>query len=254
MLIISSPRVDFTVEEIEALDAYFERNGNAMIFYDISIPELPVFERFMAEWGIKYESVLVADSAQAISNPTNLAPSLLSHALTENLTGSGSYVVVPAARQISLLFSQEGWRTVTPLLASSSTSYGKQISAGQTISNYAKEAGDLAGPFYVCALSEQNVLENLENNYSRILFCSTGMATDTMLETDAFLNSRFFVQALSYMNESVDAIVVEPKYYTSTMLTITSSQANVLMWILVIILPLGILATGFVVWMRRKNM
>jgi len=254
MLIISAPKTDFTVDEITKLDAFFERNGNAMIFYDISVPELPVFERFMADWGVKYEKVLVGDEKQSISTPTTLAPSLISHDMTKDLASSGEYVVVPIARQISTLYDIQGWRTVTPILVTSSASYGKIFSTGETIRSTTKEEGDLPGPFYVCVLTEQNKVVNLQNNYSRILFGQLNMAVDEMLGIDAFLNSRFFVRAINYMNESADAIVVEPKYYTSSQLNILGNQAAVVFWLLVVIIPAGTLILGIYIWVRRRNM
>ncbi len=254
MLIISSPRTDFTVAEIEKLDAYFERNGNAIILYDLNVPELPVLERFMADWGVKYEQVLVGDERRSISVPTTLAPSLISHEMTENLGQTGEYVIAPISRQITPLYQVQGWRTVQPLLVTSSASYGKIFSADKTITSTTREEGDLEGPFYVAVLTEQNRIENMQNNYSRILFAQANMAADEVLEVDAFLNQRFFVRAVNYMNESADAIVVEPKYTTSSQLNILGEQASVVFWLLVIIIPVGTLACGLYVWRKRRNM
>jgi ABC-2 type transport system permease protein len=254
MLIIAAPKTDFTVEEIEKLDAFFERNGNAMIFYEVDTPELPVFERFMADWGVRYERVLVGDEKQAISLPTTLAPTILNSNITEGLASPGEYVIVPMARQISTLYKEQGWRTVIPILVSSSASYGKIYSAGQTIESTTKEEGDLSGPFYVCVLTEQNRIVNLENNYSRILFGQLNMANDDVLSIDAFLNSRFFVHTINYMNESADAIMVGPKYYTSASLNILKNQATVVFWLLIIIIPVGTLSLGIYIWLRRRNM
>lgn len=254
MLIIAAPRTDFTAEEIEKLDAYFERNGNAIILYDLNVPALPVFERFMADWGVKYEQVLVGDEKQSISVPTTLAPTMISHKMTEDMGKSGEYVIAPISRQISTLYETQGWRSVYPILVTSSASYGKIYSADKTLTSTTREEGDLPGPFYVCVLTEQNKIVNLENNYSRILFAQLNMAADEMLGVDAFLNQRFFVRAINYMNESADAILVEPRYYTSDRLNILGEQASVVFWFLVVIIPLGTLACGFYIWARRRNM
>jgi ABC-type uncharacterized transport system involved in gliding motility auxiliary subunit len=225
-----------------------------MIFYDTTVPELPVFERFMADWGVRYEPILVGDEKQAISSPMNLAPTMQSSEMTKDLASANEYVIMPGARAITPLYQTQGWRTVTPLFVTSSASYGKQLKAGQTVSSLTKEPGDVNGPFFVGVLTEQNKVENLTNNYSRIFFGSLGMAADETLKIDAFLNSRFFVRAINYMNESADAIVVEPKYYTSTQLNILGDQAQVVFWLLVIIIPAGTLIFGFFMWARRRNM
>ena len=254
MLIISSPKTDFTVDEIKKLDAFFDRNGNAMVFYDISVPELPVFERFMADWGVRFDNVLVGDEKQSISYPTTLAPSLLSHDMVKDLAKSGEYVIVPAARQISALYQEQGWRKVSPILQTSDAAYGKTIKSGVKISNIAKEPGDLSGPFNVCVLTEQDRMDDMQHNYSRILFGATGMASDDTLSVDSFLNTRFLTRAINYMNQSADSIVIEPKYYTSTKMNILGNQAAVVFWVLVIIIPVGTLILGFIMWIRRRNM
>lgn len=253
MLVIASPERDFTAEEIAKLDEYFERNGNALVFYDINVGELPVFERFMADWGVAFEQVLVADSTRAISHPTNIAPSFITHDMTSTIASSNEYVIAPSSRAISLLYDNEGWRTTYPILVSSTGSYGKAYTQGTAITDYSKQDGDIAGPFNICVLSEQNIIKNMASNYSRILFCPSALAADEMLEMDTFLNSKFFLQALNYMNEDADSIIVSSKYFQSTTLSLVASQAKVIFWVLCVILPVGTLGTGLVVWVRRRN-
>jgi hypothetical protein len=173
--------------------------------------------------------------------------------MTKDLGSSSEYVVVPGARQITTLYDAQGWRKVSPILITSSGSYGKQLKSGKTISSLTQAPGDTKGPFDVCVITEQDRVDDTTHNYSRILFGSTGMATDEMLKIDSFLNSRFFTRAINYMNTASDAIVVEPKYYSSTQLNILGNQAQVVFWLLVVAIPLGSLILGIVIWARRRN-
>ena len=49
-------------------------------------------------------------------------------------------------------------------------------------------------------------------------------------------------------------MVIEPREYSSTALTISGWQANVLFYLLIIIIPLGTLALGVIVWLRRRHL
>jgi len=253
MLLIVSPKSDFVAEEIDALDAYFERNGNAVVLFDSSVPNLPNFEQYIEEWGVKYEDLLVADASRSVGHVANVAGELLSHNMNSNLSTS-SYVVIPSSRAISTVFSTQGWRTTSTLLRSSSSSYGKAIYSGATITDYSKSDGDVAGPFGMAVLAEQNHVKDYQDNFSRILFSSTGLADDDILSTDTFLNNKFMIQFLNYVGTDSTSIIVQPKYYTSNTLSILESSALFVFIVLVVLIPLATLISGTVVFVKRRHM
>lgn len=259
LLIITNPKSDFQDVEIERLEKYLDGNGSVIVFYDYTIGKhLTKFELFMEDWGVAPQDTLVCDSEWAYRTQAWVIPSLDStHTLTTSINrNTGDYFVAQYSRAWSILFGNgksgeiKGFRRATSLLTTTATSYGKSTASGQNISTFSKQDGDTNGPFYIGVLSEQNNPNT--GSKSNILFLSTGMVTG-ILEDDAFLNRRFMLSAINFMNEESDAIVVEPRYLDSESLTISKADANFIFWTMCVAIPVGVLAAGGVVWFRRKN-
>lgn len=259
LLIITNPKSDFQDVEIERLEQYLDGDGSVIVFYDYTIGRhLTKFELFMEDWGVAPQDTLVCEGSQwSYTSPAIVIPALdSSHTLTTSINrNTGDYLIYPAARAWSTIWGAsgtvKGFRRATSLLTTTATSYGKSTASGQNISTFAKQDGDTNGPFYIGVLSEQNNPNT--GSKSNILFLSTGVASDAVLENGMFLNRRFMISALNFMNEDSDAIVVEPRYLDSESLTITKADANFIFWTMCVAIPVGVLVAGGVVWFRRKN-
>jgi ABC-type uncharacterized transport system involved in gliding motility auxiliary subunit len=80
------------------------------------------------------------------------------------------------------------------------------------------------------------------------------MVSDSVLELENFLNSKYIVAALNYVTDDSEAVVIDAINYESTTLSILGSQMTAIFWIMVIIIPLAILVLGIVVWVRRRHL
>ncbi len=256
MLIISSPLSDFTDEEIEILDEFLVNNGNAIVSMTPEATEtLERLERYFEEWGVYYEKAITMDTVQGYSGyPMYVVPTVETfEGITDQIDTRGRYAVIPNARPITTLFSESNWRTTTVLMSSSSSAYSKSFEGGP-IMMYDYEAGDATGPFNLAVMAVETHVDNLEYSYSRILFCNAGMISDTVLEVDNMLNSSYMAGAVNFMTDETDTVIIEAKEYSSTNLSILGSQVTALFWVLVIIIPLGLLALGIVIWLRRRHL
>lgn len=258
LLIITNPKSDFQDVEIERLEQYLDGDGSVIVFYDTTIGRhLTKFELFMEDWGVAPQDTLVCDSEWAYTSPVAVIPALDStHELTSSINrNTGDYVVSTYSRAWSTVWGAsgtvKGFRRATSLLTTTATSYGKSTASGQNISTFSKQDGDTNGPFYIGVLSEQNNPNT--GSKSNILFLSSGVASDAVLENDMFLNRRLMISAINFMNEDSDAIIVEARYAQSTSLTITKADANFIFWTMCVAIPVGVLVAGGVVWFRRKN-
>jgi ABC-2 type transport system permease protein len=256
ILIISSPTADFTDEEIEKMDAFFARGGNAIITMTYTVTEpLERLERYFEEWGIRYDTSMVMDRKQSLSGyPMYVVPTIHDvEGLTETLDTKSSFILVPGARPIELLFSESGWRANKVLFSSSSAAYSKSFEKG-IVSAIEQEEGDKLGPFNVGVLSVETHMDNLDYDYSFLLFLNTGMISDSVLETDNMLNSKYMMAAIDMMTDDSDAVIIQPKNFSSITLTVLGSQVRALFWILIIVIPFGILAVGIAIWLRRRHL
>ena len=256
LLIITNPQKDFTDEEIAVLEDYLNNSGNIIIFYDYTCPDLPNFELFMEDWGVRPMDYIVCDSEWNYTSPRAVIPQLNStHTMTSDVRSStGEYVVSVDSRPWELIWGDgvvTGFRRTTAIMTSTATSYAKSTETGENIQSYQKAAGDVDGPRYSGVLAEES--NDNTGNRSNILFLSSGVAGDTLIDQDVFLNRNLLIHAVNFMNEDADALIVEARYATSSALSITGADARFIFWSLCVAVPVAVLGAGVVVWFRRRN-
>lgn len=256
MLIISSPETDFTDDEINRMDEFFANGGNAIVTMSpATTSTLTRLERYFEEWGVRYEKAMIMDTEQCLAGyPMYVVPTLQTvEGITDQIRTSAKYATIPGAMPITAVFSQDSWKSTTPLMTTSYSSYAKEI-VGDTILSYDKSDGDSVGPFNVAILATEAHVDNLDYSYSQILFCNAGMIADSVLSYENMLNSQYTAAVVSAMTQETDAVVIEAKNYESTTLSLLGTQVVTLFWLLIIIIPFGILAIGLVIWLRRRHL
>jgi ABC-type uncharacterized transport system involved in gliding motility auxiliary subunit len=80
------------------------------------------------------------------------------------------------------------------------------------------------------------------------------MVSDSVMSYENMLNSQYVAAVISMMTDETDAVIIEAKNYESTSLTILGTQVTTLFWVMIIIIPFGILAIGLVIWLRRRHL
>ena len=256
LIIISSPTVDFSLEEIEKLDEYFANGGDAIVSMTPNVAEpLANLELLFEEWGIKYTEQLVFDSAQALSGyPMYVVPNIHTvEGITDDLNRQNQFALVVGGRAIELTETQTGSDYVTVLMSSSATSYAKDVN--DVAYGYDQTENDAVGPFNLAVMTERYVYDkNLNETRSSILFVNAGMITDSVLSAPNFLNASYLTASLNFINSYNDAVIIPDKNFVSTTLNILSWQVMVVFWVVVVAIPLAILALGVIVWARRRHL
>lgn len=255
LLIINQPQSDYDNSEIAMIEEFLDNDGALLVFYAHNTPSLPRLELFLESWGAAFEDQIVMDTYQCLGGyPTYLLPNLsVAEGITDNL-GAG-YAILPTARSIKVLFNTDDWKTTQVLMASSNRAYAKSLADTLDSSSMAQSAEDPTGPFNLMVLtSEISYDSNLNTHSSYVLFANAGFVDDGSLGSDTFLNSDYFVALMSMINNDEGGVIIDAREYSSTALTISGWQASVLFYLLVLIIPLGTLALGIVIWFRRRHL
>ena len=252
MIIISQPKGDYTVEEINLIDEFLEGGGRAIVTFASDTPELPNLESYFEEWGVRYESQMVYDTERCFAGyNAYILPNVVTvEGLTENLDRNG-YVVIPGARPISVLWQQDNWRGTQPLFTTSNSAYARDLSTESTAME--QTDSDATGPFNVGVLAYQNKMHNLNSTFSYVLFLNAGTLGDTALTNSAFINKAYFLSALNFMSSDSEAVSIESKDLTTDTLAITGATLSVLYYLLIFIIPGVCLILGILVWVRRRH-
>lgn len=256
LLIIDAPTNDFTIDEIDKLDAYFDRGGDALVAMTPNVTdELKNLSLLFEEWGVKYQDQVIFDSQQSHSGfPSYVIPEIkIFEGITSYLEYKNHYAMIPGALSIELTDTQTSINTVSVLMTSSPTSYAKPVD--QAAMGYDQLETDAVGPFNMTVLSERIVTDkNLNYIRSSVLFCNVGLLTESVLETSAFLNRDYIGSCLNYISEYSEGIVIPDKEFASTILTVRSWQVNLVFWVFLIGIPALIIALSIVVWARRRHL
>ena len=257
LLIISSPDTDYSPEEIEKLDAFLKRGGDAIVSLTADTSTaLTNLSLYFEEWGIRYRSEFILDYYQSISNmPFYVVPTIASiQNVTERLNTRNYFAIVPACMPIELTGTETGSHRIQVLMSSSRRSFAKDLNEITMGYDYDEE-NDPLGPFNMCVISEYLVSDkNLNYTRGDILFCSAGLITDSVLEATNYLNAQFMEHVLDYISEYSDGIVIPDKNFESKTLSILTWQARIVLWVVVIGLPLLIILCGVLVWSRRRHL
>jgi ABC-type uncharacterized transport system involved in gliding motility auxiliary subunit len=73
------------------------------------------------------------------------------------------------------------------------------------------------------------------------------------LGQDNFGNSAFFLDLLGNLAGREDQIYVQDKTLGFSRMTVTGFQLNVLGIIFIVLIPLAVLVSGIVIWLRRRH-
>lgn len=138
--------------------------------------------------------------------------------------------------------------TLTPLLTSSEASYSK-LNMNQA-QNYEKEDGDAEGPFDVGIHAEKKLEEGTAG---LTLFTSENLFTDNANSMVADANLTLFTNTVASMSDSKESVSVPVKSYEASMITINDGTAFTLGALFMLLLPLGLLIAGILVWMERRK-
>jgi ABC-2 type transport system permease protein len=250
LLLINTPQSDISEDELSKLQSYLEAGGHLLLITDPPISDkLENLEALMAGYGVTAVDGVVVEGDQnnyAWGAPYYLLPNIKSHTITEPLVSGGYYVLLPIAQGLSVSDELPDGVTVDELLTTSDSAYSKV--AGYNITTYEKEDDDIDGAFAL------GVAITDSNSDSRIVWISSGGIVDDQTNSQVSGgNQDLFLNAISWMTEQEDSISIHAKTLSTEYLTISSSQASLLVTVMLVVLPVGCLAIGFVIWFKRRR-
>jgi ABC-2 type transport system permease protein len=245
LLLFVAPVRDLTDEEAGVLEDFFGRGGRAAFYIDIFAPDMPNFARVLRPFGLALTpQLIVEDDAERFLNDTViLSPLIEAHPATQMLRESGTAAVMPRCRGVVVSAVANGVENA-PLYSSSPRSFGKTDPLSASLE---KEEADVDGPFTLAAAAE-----NSENGSRVLLFGSADFITS--LQAVRFAgNLAAFIDGVTWAAGRSASVAIQPKSLVNPPLQIASaSDAGLLVALVAGLLPLTVLAAGFVVWRRRN--
>ncbi len=257
LLIVNSPKADFSDSEIEKIDLFLERGGNVQIYFDpkVSNDELPRFEGYLEEeWGIvRNHSIVVDNENILLNNDANFGvvsfAGLADHEVVSPIASSNRSIMYSTSNAIEILGDNSSTTNVLPLLISSKDAYLKDLS----LVSEGKTADDVSGKFNLAVTASRETY-NLtgEKKAGKLLVSGSGFTWNTLISDTRFANEDMLINSINWMRESEAGVTVRSKELPEGSITVPNGHFWPWFIALVVVLPVAILACGFVVWSRRR--
>jgi ABC-type uncharacterized transport system involved in gliding motility auxiliary subunit len=248
-LIIAGPQGDLTAQEMKVIDDYMSQGGRLMVFLDF-LPEksrITNLIAFIQKWGVDAENSVVIETDQqrhTMFDYTTVVPTYQSHEITNKLQESNTSVLLPVNRALAKLKDYKGDASASVILESSPKSWAETNPRGQV----KQDSNETKGPI---PLGLAVTRPGATGKEGRLIV----LGTSSFLENDFISqagNLNLFFNMSSWLLGQEDRINIMPKQMDITRVTINPLQGNLIRWFVLLILPLILLATGGVIWFRRR--
>lgn len=241
LLMIASPQTDLMEGEVEKIITYLDQGGSLLWLVDQE--SLFGLQPLAEKLGITFTPGVVVDpQAKRLKAPVTFALGTIygQHAITEHF----DYITVfPFARQIILNESEEWYGTslveVAPQGWVETELLGDEVSYDET--------HDVPGPVSVAVALERT----LDNRAQRVVVIgSSHFLANTYLGNGG--NIDFGVNIINWLAGDDDLIVIQPRATIDGQLVLSEMNLTLIAVGFLIVLPLLLLITGFVIWWRRR--
>ncbi len=253
ILLINSPQRDLTMTEVEKIREFLANNGRAIFLIDLLKNELPNFQTLLRSYGIALQpmAIVEGDNSRYIqNNPLWIQPELGVHQISDSLLADRMPVIIPVAQGIKILDVKKRSLEIEPLLTTSATAWGK---TDLNTASLTKTKNDIQGPFYI-AVAVTDKTAGQGTGDSRVVVVGNGMFIDSNLINSIPGNANFLMNSFSWLQDQKVNLAIKPKSLLTMRLNINAFQSLLLSGLVVVIIPLGILGLGLVVWLRRRHL
>ena len=255
-ILINNPTGDINRDELAMLQEYLAEGGSIILvtsyanYSELGMPNLSALASALgleSADGIVFES----DRNYYTGYPYSLLPGFGSTGPMALVSENTQYALMHAAHGI--IANGKGDGTVIPMLSTSSAAYVKAVPASGSFNTLSQEEGDLAGQFYLAAAVTGTADGTRDDQYQFVWYSSPSITSSS---DDSYIsggNSAVFMGSVGWMAENQISLSILAKQLQVEALTLTAAQSSLWSVVVIFVLPLLLLAAGFVIWIRRRK-
>lgn len=250
ILLINGAATDITDAETERIIAYLKDGGAAMINLTYTTEKTPNLEKILKEYGIVVEKGIICEGrGNYLNSVNNIIPSVTGN--SEILSDLSGYIIFPNASGLSQAESDliREDVTITNLLDTSEDSF---VKVDPSTGDATKTDEDIDGPFSV-GLSVVETLED-DKESKLIVYSSAYAFSESLTGTSQIENANLFKKSVSSLTTtSIEEVSIDKKDLSYSYISITPAAQILWAAIIILIIPGGLLITGFVIWFIRRR-
>lgn len=248
ILFIYTPTEDFTTEEADMIIEYLDNGGSLMFVSQDMGTELVNFGKVLEYYGVELTGGYAVEnnSKYYLTYNVDIKPVRNAHPIMNSLIAKGTSVFSPMSQGILTRKDKRSTVTVSNLITTSDNSY---VRTGDS-SEMSMQEGDIAGPVALGVAIEES-RDGIDTYLA--VFGSSYLINDSVDQTVGGGNYDMLMNAIAWMSE-IDANISIPAK-TTTIKLLSLTQADIYRWmiILVAVIPVTFIISGFAVWFIRRR-
>lgn len=237
---VNAPKLDFSQDEIKKLQLWLDRGDTTLAVYTyVENMGLDNLYAFLADVGISVTSGInnmILERSEYIGDPSFIIADYGNTRYTENLSDS-AHLIMPWATPIELKETHD--YTVSPVLYSGETSLLFDVSAN--------------GPFVIMAEAKKHATASGNSSNSKVLVGCRGAIEDASLIAPGINNVQFTLNCLDTGEDAPELMHIGTVSFADNYLTMSYNEMRIFSYLFVYIIPVGLLALGLAVFIRRKH-
>ncbi|MDR0469525.1 MAG: GldG family protein [Peptococcaceae bacterium] len=258
--VICAPSQDYTEDALRKLDEFLYNGGHfgKLLFYitGARASSTPNLDTFLADWGIAAgDGVIYQDDSKFLitNSPYWSVVTFSEEVLSKSVIDRRLIIIMPEAKPLTALFDNKESKSVIELLAYSDTAYLQPTDSPES---WRISDSTSRGPFPVMLLSRHKATVDGEVKYSSVLASgSILMAGEELLAIPQLGNSEYIRALFLALAPQPSGLSIAPKSADSAAyLPLSEFQILLMAAFFVVILPLGIIIAGCVVFLRTRHL
>lgn len=273
LLILHSPAADITDNEYAYIKKYLQGGGKAMFLINYTA-QTPNYDKLLKDYGINVQSGYVLDPDNYFVSYGSGAYMLLTPKVVNEseLTADVGEKTVLSWYSKGLISDQKVRSTLTvePVLETSNNSYSRKIS-GKEEESLEKKDSDQAGPFSVAMTALDKHAEDTKGEGHATKIFAVGSVAFMDVPTnygsttsiigsemgEQYGNRTILVNALKWLvgdaGDEIQVLNIPDRSLLEETVQLKSGDITFWTALLVVLLPLAMLVSGFLIWNRRRK-
>lgn len=254
VLIVASPQVTPTTEELSAINTYVDGGGSVLLLSD---PASPVhFAELLGRFGLSVRRDIVIDPARGFFGDvaTPLIDRFPYHTITKDLTGLSTFF--PLACSIAKQEQLPQGVQVSPLVQTSAQSWGETDREARQVR--LDQGKDTPGPLDLAVAATRDLQAETSEDQARksrlvVMGDADLVANDVLTSVRGNLgNADLFLNAVNWLAEEEDLISIRPNPPAERTIFLQPAQVRLVMYTSIIFMPALVIVAGVWVWWKRR--
>ncbi len=261
VIVIPAPKLDYTTAETAKIENWLTNGGDLEkdLIYVASVEQAktPNLDALLEKYGITVEYKTIHETNEryysTYTNYTFQTISTEDH--LDDVANKQLPVMVPDARSITTRYSTvDGYYTNEVIVASTQSAVLKDMYIEDD--SWSIETATGKGTYNSLVLAKYKALnqETHISKYTNVLVIGSDLMLDPTLMTAAqYNNGDIMLSLINEMTGKTEGVTILPKVVAANTFEITKSDVNILTMTFAVVIPVVVLLTGIVVWIRRRH-